>query len=171
MKRTLRRPTTAAAAFLLAFGGASALTVAPAYADDAACSSLQSKTFPTPGDNTYVEIQLCIERTGGGYQATAQVDWFNGGDTDQDDHRKFDKFDVQVRVEQHVSGSDVVKGSRTCDIRYDINNFKRYSDICSKFVTHDRTATWSADGKITYDIDRDGEGSSTWDLTGSSQID
>ncbi|NGO11927.1 hypothetical protein G5C60_31075 [Streptomyces sp. HC44] len=142
------------------------LAATPAYAVDFACK-YQDKTFATPGDNTYVEIQLCIQRVGDGYEATADVSWFNGGTSSIDGERKFDKFDVQVRVEQ----SNVVKGSRTCDIRYDINSFPRSSELCSKFVTHDRTSTWTADGKVVFDLDRDGEGAYTWDLTGSPQID
>ncbi|MFJ1805092.1 MULTISPECIES: hypothetical protein [unclassified Streptomyces] len=170
MTFSIRRSAATTAAFLLALGGLTTLTVAPAYADDFACS-YQDKTFPTPGDDTYVEIELCIQRVADGYEATADVSWFNGGTSSVDGNRKFDQFDVQVRVEQYVSGSDDIKGSRTCDIRYDVNSFPRSSDRCSKFVTHNRTATWSADGKVVYDIDRDGEGNSTWNLTGSPRID
>ncbi|MFI2431938.1 hypothetical protein [Streptomyces sp. NPDC018693] len=170
MRFAIRRSGTAAAAFLLACGGLTTLAATPAHAVDFACT-YQSKTFSTPGDNTFVEIDLCIRRVADGYEATADVDWFNGGTSSVDGNRKFDRFEVQVRVEQRVDGSDVVKGSRTCDMQFSINTSPRYGQICSKFVTHDRTAKWSADGKVVYDIDRDGEGAYTWQLTGSPLID
>ncbi|WP_432137021.1 MULTISPECIES: hypothetical protein [unclassified Streptomyces] len=170
MSLGIRRPATAAAAFLLACGGLTTLAATPASAVDFNCK-YQSKTFPTPGDDTFVEIELCVQRVADGYEASADVNWFNGGDSSVDDHRKFDRFDVQVRVEQRVNGSDVVKGSRTCDMRFSINTSKRGGKFCTKFVTHDRTAKWSADGKVVYDLDRDGKGSYTWNLTGSPLID
>lgn len=169
----VRRTTTAAAAFLLAFGGMSALTVGPAYAEDYACTSYQDKTFPTPGSDVEVSIKLCIEHySEGGYEATAYYKWSGSGGTDLDDNRKFDRFDLQVRVEQHDPDiGDIIQASRVCDVRYDINTSGDGSGFCPKWYSHSRALTWSADGTVTYDIDRDGEGAYTWNLGGSPQID
>lgn len=160
-----------AAVLPLAVAGVATLASTPAFADDYACSGVHEKTFPTPGNDTRVEVKLCIDRGADGYQAYAYVEWWNGGDSNVNDDRKFDRFDVQIRVEQHASGSETVRGSRTCDSQYLINTTGTYGDDCGKYVVSNRTGTWSADGKIVYDIDRDGNGAYTWDLHGSPQID
>jgi hypothetical protein len=37
-------------------------------------------------------------------------------------------------------------------------------------TTASGTGGWSADGSVTYNINNDGEGAHTWDLTGSPGI-
>ncbi|MER5430853.1 hypothetical protein [Streptomyces sp. NPDC002588] len=151
-----------------------ALTVGPAYAVDSACSGYQDKTFSTPGSDVHFAVNLCIEHySEGGYEATAYYTWSGGGGTDLDDNRKFDQFDLQVRVEQHDPDlGDIVKASRVCDLRYDINTSSAWSGTCGKWYSHSRALTWSADGTVTYDIDRDGKGAlPAWNLGGSARID
>ncbi|WP_460066790.1 hypothetical protein [Streptomyces sp. YKOK-I1] len=151
----------------------SALTVGPAYAVDYACTLYQEKSFSTPGSDVKVWIKLCIEYySEGGYEATAYYKWSGSGGTDLDDNRKFDQFDIQVRVEQHdPDDGDIVKAARVCDARYNINTTDSWSGSCPKWYSHSRALTWSADGTVTYDIDRDGKGAYTWELGGSPQID
>lgn len=156
-----------AAALLLA--GALAGTVlmtAPARAAAETCSGWQHKEFSTSGYDTDVYIKLCVQKYSGDIQehgATAYTRWRDGGGT-----RKFDNFDVRIRLERHNGN----QGSGGCDYTGEINgNSSGGPSYCfgvAKVSSAD--GGWTADGYVAYDYDADGEGGKTWSLHGSPAI-
>ncbi|MDL4773034.1 MULTISPECIES: hypothetical protein [Thermomonosporaceae] len=143
---------------------ASASTERCIYSDD----SRMKKTFPTPGTDTSFAINLCvIKRSDGKHYAYADVHWNNGGDSDTDDKRKFDRFNVTVRLERN----DVVKTFRLCDIRHAVNTQKSGIELCVTSVdASTANGGWTADGWAQYDLDRDGQGVKAWEWYGSPSV-
>lgn len=86
----------------------------PASAAPFKCSVTQSKTFPTRGSDTKIDIYLCVEKVGSGYTAKAGVSYTNGGGS----INKFDKLEVHVRLERY----DVAQAGLVCNF-FPIVNF------------------------------------------------
>ncbi len=165
---TFRRVATAASALTLAgaLTGTAALTAAPAQAAPETCTGWQHKEFPTSGYNTDVYLKLCVTKYGGNipeHGAYAYTRWRDGGGT-----RKFDNFDVRVRLERH--NTDYARG--TCDYTSEINaDSSGGPKRCFGGAdTSPRDGGWTADGYVAYNLDDDGEGGKTWSLHGSPQI-
>ncbi|MFI6967270.1 hypothetical protein [Streptomyces sp. NPDC050255] len=167
----LRNRLTGLVTVLLALSGLMALTSAPAYAKDDGCTSSQFMKFPTPGTDVQVWITLCVSYDGD-YHAYSKINWTLGGKGDTDGARAFDGFLLTVRVEQYVGGADETKATTTCDYRGMINTRSSGGEYyCDIRYAHSRAYTWSADGSVAYNIDRDGLGYKTWSLDGSPRID
>ncbi|MEV4004831.1 hypothetical protein [Actinomadura sp. NPDC049753] len=160
-KKTRRLATTVAASALLA-GGLGYLA-APAMAYTEKCTSNQDTTIGTPGTNVSVHIKLCIVDSGGYHQAVAYGTFSGGGGTTD----KFDNFDLKVRVERY----DSVYDTHTCDFTSLINNNSSSAISCGWAVSGSSyNYGWSADGAVNYDINLDGLGGKTWNLTGTPTI-
>lgn len=167
--RTSRLVTAAASVFGLTgvLAATTTLTPAPAQAAAAeACTGWQHKEFPTSGFNTDVSVKLCVTKYSGGtpeHGAYAYVKWSDGGGA-----RKFDNFDVRIRLERH----DADQAAGACDYTSEINGNSaggpRYCFGAAHVSSLD--GGWTADGYVAYNLDADGEGGKTWSLHGSPQI-
>ncbi|MFF2021597.1 hypothetical protein ACFVW2_07270 [Streptomyces sp. NPDC058171] len=158
MKRITSLLTRSVLASALAAGGLLVLgNPAEAFSG---CSPRQEKEFSTSGFNTEVWVAVCIDPAGSGtYQATAHGGWVNGGGV-----KKFDNFDVQARVERN----NVRLTFTTCDYTAEINGQSSGTFMCSSpryFTTN--PAGLTGDGRVDYDLDADGAGGFSWNLTGS----
>ncbi|WP_420076660.1 hypothetical protein ACOAKG_21630 [Streptomyces sp. JL3001] len=150
---------------------ASSLTLStPAYAAPQ-CSDYQTFTFGTPGDDTKVKIRLCVRITNGKGFYRAQGSWSNGGGHFEVD--KFEKFDIILRLERnqatYSSGRSSVLAN---DINY--NETGSFDDEIGP-ATPDTggslpSGKWTTDGYVNYNINNDGDGNHTLQLTGSPSI-
>lgn len=165
---TVRRVATAASALTLtgALTGTAALTAAPTQAAPETCTDWQDKEFSTSGLDTDVSIKLCVTKYGGNipeHGAYAYTKWGDGGGA-----RKFDNFDVHVRLERN----NTVYANGTCDYTGEVNaDSSGGPKRCFGGAdTSPRAGGWTADGYVAYNLDADGEGGTTWSLRGSPQI-
>ncbi|MFH8613674.1 hypothetical protein ACH4E8_01195 [Streptomyces sp. NPDC017979] len=127
-----------------------------------ACSTQQHKEFPTSGYNTDVYIKLCVAPRTNGWIASADGYWTDGGGK-----RKFDNFDIQIRLERN--DKDVLVS--LCDITAEVNRADSGTIQCqTKIHKTENMKGLSADGKVNYDLDADGKGGYTWALTGSPRL-
>lgn len=162
--RVGRRVATGAAALVVAGGMATAAK--PAEAAGWTCSAWQHKEFATSGFNTDVDIRFCIKRYTHLHTGHAEVKWRDGGGV-----KKFDNFDVKVRLERYDKDYD----HATCSLESSINLHESKSGECVS-VYHDvesnskKKGGWSVDGYVAYDYDADGEGGKTWSLKGTPLI-
>ncbi|MFD9720009.1 hypothetical protein [Streptomyces sp. NPDC059076] len=159
MKRITSLLTRGALASALAVGGLMAVG-SPAQAATMKCSAQQHKEFPTSGFNTDVKIYVCITGLGGNeYDATVIASWSDGGGV-----KKFDNFDIQVRLERN--NAPIVY--RTCDITAQINDYSVGRSQCDSpiYITGNPSGL-TGDGKVNYNLDANGAGGFTWELTGS----
>lgn len=75
---------------------------------------MAAQKVPDIGFNTDVDIKLCVTKYSGNtpeHGAYAYIKWRDGGAT-----RKFDNFDVRIRLERH--DADYARGA--CDYTSDI---------------------------------------------------
>ena len=98
-----------------------------------------------------------------------------GGLHDAKDHpprhgggaKKFDNFDLHVRLERYDADKDAV----SCDYTSEINASSSGVGYCPGATsTSSGYGSWSADGYVAFDYDADGEGGDTWSLKGSPLI-
>ncbi|MEU9604653.1 hypothetical protein [Streptomyces sp. NPDC048057] len=164
MKKTVTALSRGMLATALAAGGL-LVSGSPTAAETAArkgCSAQQHKEFATSGYNTDVYLTLCVARRGGGVIASADGYYIDGGGK-----RKFDNFDIQIRLERNNKDLTV----SLCDITAEINRAEDGPIQCqTKFFATGNEKGLTADGKVNYDLDADGKGGYTWALTGSSPL-
>jgi hypothetical protein len=182
-KSRFRRGCVAAAAVII--GGAplaqsaSAQTEPPGNHTPSECAR-DAHTFTntmnftdnrTPGSAATVKIALCLVRTpSGAYTAVAVPSWSRVPGVPP---LQFEKFVIEVRLEH----SDARIKKRKCDRTEFINlvlsqdSFRNGQECHSPTVpklTGERT--WSADGRVIYNVDNDGRGVQIWRLHGSGLI-
>ncbi|MFH8613673.1 hypothetical protein ACH4E8_01190 [Streptomyces sp. NPDC017979] len=165
MKKTVTALSRGMLATALAAGGllvASSPTTAAETAASRGCSTKQHKEFDTSGYNTDVYLTLCVASRDGGYIASADGYYIDGGGK-----RKFDNFDIQIRLERDNKDLKV----SVCDITAEINRADNGPIQCqTKIHATGSSKGLSADGKVNYDLDADGKGGYTWALTGSPRL-
>ncbi|MEU5976065.1 hypothetical protein [Streptomyces sp. NPDC047315] len=165
MKKTVTALSRGTLVMALAAGGiliAGNSTAQAAPGPIRACSAHQVKEFPTSGYNTDVNITLCVAPRTDGWIASVDGYWTDGGGV-----RKFDNFDIQVRLERNDADVKV----SLCDITAEINRADSGTIQCqTKIHKTENQKGLSADGKILYDLDADGKGGYTWALTGSPRL-
>ncbi|MCO6006661.1 hypothetical protein NE236_16875 [Actinoallomurus purpureus] len=144
----------------------------PAHADTEHClysdNPKMKKTLPTPGKDTRFAINLCVVKLSNGkHWAYADIHWHNGGDSDVDDKRKFDKVGFVLRLERH----NVARQTQSCEARHKVNTQKDGDVFCSTKVDSSKVnGGWTADGYVKYDIDRDGKSAMTWNWPDSPSV-
>ncbi|GAA4631229.1 hypothetical protein GCM10023196_059820 [Actinoallomurus vinaceus] len=118
------------------------------------------KTLPTPGKDTKFAINLCVVKLANGkHWAYADVHWHNGGNSDVDDHRKFDQVYFFVRLKRNGAK----RQGQLCEARHKVNTQQNGDVFCSTEVDPSKAnGGWTADGYVQYDIDRDGKGAMRW---------
>ncbi|MEV7910831.1 MULTISPECIES: hypothetical protein [Streptomyces] len=176
-----KRAGVAALTAGLALSCATTFGVAPAAAavPDKCNANYQSKTFDTPGSNVTFKIKLCVSlnSSSGKYHAYAMGSWSGGGNYAVGE---MDKFLLLLRLER----SDAIMRAESCEFRSGINwvpsDSFRPSDMptiisgecdLNTDATNSGGGKWTADGKIIYNIQNDGDGDKTWELGGSPGYD
>lgn len=165
--RPARRALTTGLSVLAAAGmltGATVLTATPAGADVERCTGWQDRSFSTSGFDTDVEIKLCVDDYYDAHHAISYIKWEDGGGV-----RKFDNFDVHVRLERYDADYD----KASCDWTYEINNNTSSGSRGCGFMGYSSSSAnggWTADGHVRFDLDADGKGGDTWSLHGSPMI-
>ncbi|MFD1826268.1 MULTISPECIES: hypothetical protein [Mumia] len=163
MRKTLVRTLASATAVAAVTAGGVGAFASPANATDYRCKT-SAKEFPTNGYNADVKVELCLMRNWGGSggsseikSAYAKVSWGESGSG------KFEKFAVQVRIEQNDS---IIK-SKTCEVT-NINSTTG-SYTCS-LGPYTGISGNTADGTVTYNVNDDGLGNQTWGLAGTPKL-
>ncbi|MFJ8886188.1 hypothetical protein ACIRJR_22660 [Streptomyces sp. NPDC102402] len=163
--------TSRLAASIVSTGLLAAATVAltPTSAAAAAasnCSAKQHKQFDTVGENLDLYITLCVSRTSSNYyQATVHVAWEDGGNGSA---AGMEDLDVNLRLERNDSAYKTASSSyKNPANTYDSGS--GYGHVTSTYYSTS-TGGWTADGSVNWDINNDGAGGGTWQLTGSGQI-
>jgi len=134
----------------------------PAHAAGWTCGSWQHKEFATSGFNTDVDIRFCVKRYTTAHAGFAEIKWRDGAGV-----KKFDNFDVRIRLERYDSDYD----STACSYESAINLYESNERECSGlYSSSSRSGGWSVDGYVAYDYDADGEGGKTWSLRGTALI-
>ncbi|MFE6737937.1 hypothetical protein [Streptomyces tubercidicus] len=158
MKRSTSRIGAVSAAGLLAFTGM-IFAGAPAQAAGG-CSRSQHKELSTSGYDVDIYVKMCIYYNGATYVGTAQGYWQEAGG------HKFDNFDVQARVEEF----GWTKSRKTSDQTAEINGRTADSfQVQAEWLSGQENG-FTADGKITYNINDDGKGDMVWNLAGSPAV-
>ncbi|WP_262059844.1 hypothetical protein [Streptomyces sp. STR69] len=152
-----------------------------AHAVDSVCTGMQSKSFSTPGFDTDVKLQVCIQESPTSpasedyrtYTAVLSGVFTDGGGGST---RKFDNFDLEIRLESSPAGgtgSDYVDSKAVCDVTASINRDDSAGLRCQtglKMHVNMRPRV-TGDATVRYDIDADGKGAlGPWDLTGSPHL-
>lgn len=152
----------AAAATALAIGGGATLAPSPALAVTYTCTGWQNKEFATSGFNTDVSIRLCVSAGTSSHRGYADIQWSDGGGV-----KKFDNFDVNIRLERYDADHD----TKSCGYESAINLYDTGAERCYEVVSYSTASGgWSVDGSVAYDYDADGAGGMTWSLTGTPLI-
>lgn len=133
------------------------------------CTDSQHKSISTPGFNTDLYVKVCAtEGTSRHHGAYMIVSWHDGGSSASDGDRKFDSLRVHARVERN----NTVYATDSWSIAGRVN--RNESDTWSSTIVYAASSTrgaWSGDGYISYDVDRDGEGTQpVWSLHGSPLV-
>jgi hypothetical protein len=160
----MRRKTTTLGALAVTLG--LPLLTAPPASASGNCTDSQDHSFSTPGYNTDLSVYVCstegTSRHHGGYII---VYWHDGGDSATDGDRKFDALRIHGRIERY----DDTRDSDSWSIAGLVNRNESGQWVSPTMeVTSTQRGGWTADGKVTFDIDRDGEGTQpAWQLHGS----
>lgn len=165
IRRRPSRRTCVGLAAAMAAAAAPILLPAPALAG-VECTSSQHKEISTPGWDTDLYVKVCGSGGGGSNRgAFVIVSWSDGGDSANDGDRKFDKLRVQARVERHGTS----RASKSWSIAGKVNRNKSgtWTSPWVRTGGGQPSGGWTGDGAVTYDVDRDGAGSRTWQLKGS----
>ncbi|GAA3875903.1 hypothetical protein GCM10022243_46010 [Saccharothrix violaceirubra] len=140
-------------------------TTGTANAAPSACRT-STKSFDIPNNlDPTVHIELCVRQDDADVIATAHVEWNRGsiGTVGQ----AFDTFDFDLRLER----DDVTQSRAACNVKDRINDQKNGDHYCyTSWKRKGSAKTWSADGTVKYNINNDGKGDYTWQLTGTPRI-
>jgi hypothetical protein len=150
----------------VALAGGTALMAPPAQAGSWSCyGTWDHRNIALPGKpDIDVSARSCVYKDGNTRRARIQLRWEPnleglGGD-------RFDKFSVQVRLEQN----DKVIASNWCDLRGALNGDGGSDDCSTSYVASSYQYGWTGDGKIVYNINNDGLGDYVWNLHGSNEV-
>ncbi len=152
-----------------------------AHAVESKCTGTQSKSFSTPGFDTDVNLQVCIQESPASppsedYRTYTAVVTGVFGDGGGGSTRKFDNFDLEIRLESSPAGStgsDYVDSKAVCDVTADINRDDAGNLRCQTGLKMSKNMRLrvTGDATVRYDIDADGKGAlGPWDLTGSPHL-
>ncbi|HEX6343082.1 hypothetical protein [Umezawaea sp.] len=171
MRRTIAAALGAVAALVISLAGASA---AYAYPVDH-CAADQSKQFALPNKTDVIAtVMICIQTDSDGtVRSRFNMHWrYNGPPLGA--NYKFDRWDATIRTErrQPPSTTDSIVNSATCSFMDDFNDgYIDYNLECyTGWVVRSNAYYYSGDATVVFDIDGDGKGSSTWNLTGSPLV-
>lgn len=143
------------------------VTASPAAAAQVCRNNSMEFVHPGPYPNTFVDINLCVISSSSDtlVQAKADIKWTRAASGSVLD--EFEKFRTTVRLEYNNSS----RSSATCDIKNLINTYRTGSTTCwTSRIAKTGDRLWESDGSVLYNINNDGRGDMTWNLTGSPRI-
>ncbi|MBT2396197.1 hypothetical protein J7E89_09485 [Streptomyces sp. ISL-100] len=126
--------------------------------------------------DTQIGAEVCADPSSDGkIKANTTLNWGILDDQVQDTGKRFTSFKVTTRLENRPtsSGTDSVVTSTTCDFTDKLNqNYANATGLtCSSpAAVFNPDLWWSGDATVVYDIEADGKGAITWQLTGSPLV-
>lgn len=163
--RTITRTAVGAATSVVALvGGIAAADSAHATTYIRACYT-NTRTFALPHKpDVTVKIFLCAERVSSNLvKATADVSWT--GNLGITGGKRFNDFIIKLNVERYDNVKATDSFTETSYINDHYNGSVHLSTYTTSATARDG---WTADGKVTVDINDDGAGNYIWELHGSS---
>ncbi|MGC4806077.1 hypothetical protein [Micromonospora sp. DT233] len=167
--------TTLAASLTVAV--VSLVPASPAAADNGQrCNeNVQSKTFALPGKPDVVHhVMLCFRSFDDGKADARSLNYWDFEDlVPPVAGVRFDAYSIEVTIERRdtETSADQVMSRWTCDLKAYVNGPRPANlpnEVCwTPWISYSWQGHWSADAKITYDINNDGKGSATWNITGT----
>ncbi|MDN3297600.1 hypothetical protein QWM81_26895 [Streptomyces ficellus] len=140
-------------------------------------STVNNRTLDLPGDkpDTAIFADVCVGVVNGNQvQARTTLYWHLLADQVVDRSKRFSSVRVTTRAEKRsTNGTDSIVTSKTCDFTDQLNQAWANSTALtcqSPATAFGSTGSWSADATVIYDIEGDGKGAITWQLTGSPLI-
>ncbi|MET9513844.1 hypothetical protein [Streptomyces sp. NPDC002994] len=177
MNRTIMRLSTftatavACSAVVLTSHSASA-------AETCSTASGNVRAIDLPGlkPDTQIGADVCAAPSADGkIKTNTTLNWGILDDQVQDSGKRFTSFKVTSRLENRPtsSGADTVITSITCDFTDKLN--QSYANASGLTCSSPNAAFnpdlwWSGDATVVYDIEADGKGPITWQLTGSPLV-
>lgn len=116
---------------------------------------------------------LCTSIIGGKIQSQVHTLWGKEDFAPSPVTKKFTSFKVESRLERRTESDpkDTVVSSVTCDFTDALNRQTSNADfnayVCASPQKSLTAGLWSTDSTITYDVEGDGKGLISWELTGS----
>ncbi|MGW0284043.1 hypothetical protein ACWDXT_13120 [Streptomyces sp. NPDC003236] len=173
MRRTLT--TVGLVSTAVALG---ALLAGPAAAATTSTTTTFDITFPgsKPQSEYYVDNSLALKN--GGLATRSMTYWQILDDQVIDNSKRFTSFKITSRVEERLTktSEDHVVTSKTCDLTQLVNdNYSWFQDepannCVAPSPVYDGEVFWSTDATVVYDIEGDGHGAFTKELTGSPLV-
>lgn len=175
------RKTLAAAALAASVLAGGIVFAAPASAVGSCSDSFKDQfDVINPGDKpdqTYY-IENCADVTNGKVTGHSATSWQMLDLQAIDLGKRFTSFKVTTRLEARSGPTapdvDKVITSKTCDLTELVNKHYEYgatdrgaSTCAAPAATYDKNLWWSTDSTVVYDIEGDGKGPITRQLTGS----
>ncbi|MFF8946126.1 hypothetical protein ACF1A5_28450 [Streptomyces sp. NPDC014864] len=164
----------------VATGGAAAVALVALAAAPASAATADSQfdvIFPGKKPQTTYYVQNTAGNSGS-MTGKSVMHWQIVDDQVVDNSKRFTSFKITTRIEERLtkSSEDHVVTSRTCDWTKLVNdnyswNLLEDANTCAAPPTvYDGEVWWSTDSTIVYDIEGDGRGPITKELTGSPLI-
>ncbi|MEU5345244.1 MULTISPECIES: hypothetical protein [unclassified Streptomyces] len=164
MRNNVKRSTARLGVLALALGSTVILTTTTAEAASACKNNSRTITLPGIEPDIDVDVKLCVYSEGNLHYAKAFVKW--RGSAGHHGNR-FDNFRVEVRLERNNDMKTSSNSPYTTLINRTYSNDINFN---TPNYTSSLNGGWTADGLVQYDKNNDGEGGTTWSLTGSPAI-
>ncbi|MFB7055942.1 hypothetical protein ACFCXT_22780 [Streptomyces vinaceus] len=130
--------------------------------------------FPGKKPQSLYSFMNCADVSNGKVSAWTWTTWQMMVDVAEDPGKRFTSFKVTTRLEKREwGGVDTVVSSTTCDLTRMVNEnlgwaaLEKENKCLAPSATYDKNMWWSSDSTVSYDIEGDGKGVITKQLTGS----
>ncbi|MFI1762517.1 hypothetical protein ACH41H_10790 [Streptomyces sp. NPDC020800] len=152
------------------------LLAGPAAA--AATTSQFDVVFPGQKPQTQYYVENSTASKDGNIAAKSVMSWQILDDQVIDNSKRFTSFKITTRLEERLTKTteDHVVTSKTCDLTKLVNdNYTWFlnepvNTCAAPSAVYDGEVFWSADSTVVYDIEGDGHGPITKELTGSPLV-
>ncbi|MEV5877545.1 hypothetical protein AB0L75_25650 [Streptomyces sp. NPDC052101] len=158
--------------------GVCMLLAAPASAAGLTSSSTFDVTYPDKRPAQSYYVYNTAELKNGMVTGKSLLSWQILDDVVVDSSKRFTSFKITSRIEERLTktGEDHVVTSKTCDMTKLVNDNATWfrdepvNNCVPESSLYDGEVFWSTDSTIVYDIEGDGKGPITQQLTGSPLI-
>ncbi|MEU7059795.1 hypothetical protein [Streptomyces sp. NPDC046197] len=161
-------------------GGAAAAALVALAAAPASAASSDSQfdvTFPDkrPQTQYYVQNSASLNSQTGKVTGKSVMSWQILDDQVIDNSKRYTSFKITTRIEERLTktSEDHVVTTKTCDLTKLVNDnytWFQQEDVntcVAPSTLYDGEVWWSTDSTVVYDIEGDGKGPVTKELTGS----
>ncbi|MFF4487478.1 hypothetical protein ACFY0F_13450 [Streptomyces sp. NPDC001544] len=153
--------------------GVCMLLAAPAFAAGLTSSSSFDVIYPdTRPAQTYF-VDNTVELKNGMVTGKSSLSWQILDLVAVDTPKRFTSFKITTRIEERLTKTteDHVVTTKTCDLTKPLNDARSSGEPANNCVpassVYDGEVFWSTDSTVVYDIEGDGKGPITQELTGS----